>query len=322
MSSGSRFRNFAKKESMKRAFQDMLHELGEVNPTHAYYNDSRTSKDNEDPSWSTSFKTRRTQKTSSALEETFNTSTRCRNDTPEIAGRSKDGSGPESIASVLVRLVQCQKDQTRTTTVMWCQKDQTKTTTTCGVRRTRLANIEEVHVQLFPRCYKATTTILLSLGGEGATTASEGVKAEPHSYFQLRSGGATSEGAEAHQTILIFKAHLPSPSGPLFMKYLVNISKRRAFWSLNEDILKITILKTNMMYPSRKIRRIRVCTHQRPQRNKAQYAVSREDQYAVLEMWNKYNILEYIKRGPYSKKSLIRRIQSLDMSYRTDFQTL
>ncbi|GJT32160.1 hypothetical protein Tco_0922579 [Tanacetum coccineum] len=57
-------------ESMKKAFQDMLHELGEVNPTHAYYNGSKTSKDNEDPSWSTSFKTRRTQKTSSALELT------------------------------------------------------------------------------------------------------------------------------------------------------------------------------------------------------------------------------------------------------------
>nr|GEU87728.1 hypothetical protein [Tanacetum cinerariifolium] len=59
---------FAKKESMKKAFQDMLHELGEVNPTHVYYNGSRTSKDNEDTSWSTSLKTKRTQKTSSALE--------------------------------------------------------------------------------------------------------------------------------------------------------------------------------------------------------------------------------------------------------------
>ncbi|GKA15665.1 hypothetical protein Tco_0695412 [Tanacetum coccineum] len=108
----------------------------------------------------------------------------------------------------------------------------------------------------------------------------------------------------------------------IIMEYLVNISKRRAFWSLNEDILKITILKTNTPYPSRKIRRIRACTHQRPQRNKAQYAVSREDQYAVLEIWNEYNILEDIKRGLYSKKSPIHRIQSLDTPYRTDFQTL
>ncbi|GJV00350.1 hypothetical protein Tco_1329620 [Tanacetum coccineum] len=84
----------------------------------------------------------------------------------------------------------------------------------------------------------------------------------------------------------------------VIMEYLVNISKRRAFWSLNEDILKITILKTNTPYPSRKIRRIRACTHQRLQRNKAQYVVSREDQYAVLEIWNEYNILEDIKRGP------------------------
>ncbi|GKD19784.1 hypothetical protein Tco_1208942, partial [Tanacetum coccineum] len=43
----------------------------------------------------------------------------------------------------------------------------------------------------------------------------------------------------------------------LITEYLVNISKRRAFWSLNEDILKIIILKTNTSYPSRKIRRIR-----------------------------------------------------------------
>ncbi|GKC54263.1 hypothetical protein Tco_1077008, partial [Tanacetum coccineum] len=78
---------------------------------------------------------------------------------------------------------------------------------------------------------------------------------------------------------------------------------------------EITILKTNTPYPSRKIRRIRACTHQRPQRKQDQYAVSKEDQYAVLEIWNEYNILEDIKRGPYSKKSPIRRIQSLDTPY-------
>ncbi|GJY58980.1 hypothetical protein Tco_0458872, partial [Tanacetum coccineum] len=59
--------------SLEKAFQDMLHELGEVNPVHAYYNGSCTSKDNEDPSWSTSFKTRRTSKTSSALEALWKT---------------------------------------------------------------------------------------------------------------------------------------------------------------------------------------------------------------------------------------------------------
>ncbi|GJR17301.1 zf-CCHC domain-containing protein, partial [Tanacetum coccineum] len=33
----------------------------------------------------------------------------------------------------------------------------------------------------------------------------------------------------------------------VIMEYLVNISKMRAFWSLNEDILKITILTTNTL---------------------------------------------------------------------------
>ncbi|GJT02624.1 probable arabinosyltransferase ARAD1 [Tanacetum coccineum] len=70
----------------------------------------------------------------------------------------------------------------------------------------------------------------------------------------------------------------------VIMEYLVNISKRRAFWSLNEDILKITILKTKTPYPSRKIRRIRAYTHQRPQRKEDQYAVSRKSQYAILEI--------------------------------------
>ncbi|GJS72449.1 hypothetical protein Tco_0705290 [Tanacetum coccineum] len=60
-------------------------------------------------------------------------------------------------------------------------------------------------------------------------------------------------------------------SSGVITEYLVNISKRRAFWSLNEDILKITILKTNTSYPSRKIQRIRACTHQRPQRKEDQY---------------------------------------------------
>ncbi|GJY31931.1 hypothetical protein Tco_0415426 [Tanacetum coccineum] len=43
----------------RKLLNDMLHELGEVNLTHANYNGSRISKDTEDPSWSTSVKTRR-----------------------------------------------------------------------------------------------------------------------------------------------------------------------------------------------------------------------------------------------------------------------
>ncbi|GKA14941.1 hypothetical protein Tco_0694587 [Tanacetum coccineum] len=41
--------------------------------------------------------------------------------------------------------------------------------------------------------------------------------------------------------------------------------------------------------------------------DKAQYVISRETQYAIFKIWNQYNILEDIKRGPNSKKSPIRR---------------
>ncbi|GKB63315.1 hypothetical protein Tco_0919501, partial [Tanacetum coccineum] len=67
------------------------------------------------------------------------------------------------------------------------------------------------------------------------------------------------------------------------MEYLVNISKRRSFWSLNEDILKITLLTTNTPYPLRKIRHICAYTYQR-RRPHDQYAISSEDQYAVLKI--------------------------------------
>ncbi|GKB39586.1 hypothetical protein Tco_0884528, partial [Tanacetum coccineum] len=68
------------------------------------------------------------------------------------------------------------------------------------------------------------------------------------------------------------------------MEYLVNISKRRAFWSLNEDILKINdsdnqyavSIKEDTAYPLPASPR---------QRKQAQYAVSREDQYAVLKIY-------------------------------------
>ncbi|GJU57772.1 hypothetical protein Tco_1235538 [Tanacetum coccineum] len=58
-----------KRSLQRKLFKTCCMNWGEVDPTHAYYNGSRTSKDNEDPSWSTSFKTRRTQKTYSALED-------------------------------------------------------------------------------------------------------------------------------------------------------------------------------------------------------------------------------------------------------------
>ncbi|GJT25615.1 hypothetical protein Tco_0895552 [Tanacetum coccineum] len=70
----------------------------------------------------------------------------------------------------------------------------------------------------------------------------------------------------------------------------------------SEDQYAVSI-KEDTAYP---------CLHSpKTTEDKAQYAVSRETQYAVFKIWNEYNILEDIKRGPYSKKSPIRRIQLL-----------
>ncbi|GJR51703.1 homeodomain-like protein [Tanacetum coccineum] len=63
----------------------------------------------------------------------------------------------------------------------------------------------------------------------------------------------------------------------------VELTLEQSQQGVSNDVL-ITILKTNTPYPSRKIRRIRACTHQRPKRKEDQYDVSREDQYAVLEI--------------------------------------
>nr|GEV83300.1 retrovirus-related Pol polyprotein from transposon TNT 1-94 [Tanacetum cinerariifolium] len=70
---------------------------------------------------------------------------------------------------------------------------------------------------------------------------------------------------------------LPCWSGAsVIIEYFVNISKRRVFWSLKEDILIITVLAPNTLYPSRKIRRICACTHQRPRSTPDQYAISKK----------------------------------------------
>ncbi|GJT24906.1 hypothetical protein Tco_0894843 [Tanacetum coccineum] len=100
----------------------------------------------------------------------------------------------------------------------------------------------------------------------------------------------------------------------VIMEYLVKESKRHAFWSLNEDILKITILKTNTTYPSRKIRRIRACTHQRPQKNEDQYAVSKRCQYAILKIYFSVRMTKVIK-GEFEK---IKDIKVEDVSLTCD----
>ncbi|GKB06482.1 hypothetical protein Tco_0834715, partial [Tanacetum coccineum] len=48
---------------------------------------------------------RRQSQLTYSFEDTCDIGTRCRNSTPKIAGRSKDGSGLESVASVLIRLL-------------------------------------------------------------------------------------------------------------------------------------------------------------------------------------------------------------------------
>ncbi|GJW99087.1 hypothetical protein Tco_0180895, partial [Tanacetum coccineum] len=68
----------------------------------------------------------------------------------------------------------------------------------------------------------------------------------------------------------------------------------------SEDQYAVSI-KEDTAYP---------CLHSpKTTKDKAQYVVSKETQYAVFKIWNEYNILEDIKRGPYSKKSPIRRDQ-------------
>ncbi|GJZ57872.1 retrovirus-related pol polyprotein from transposon TNT 1-94 [Tanacetum coccineum] len=66
-------------------------------------------------------------------------------------------------------------------------------------------------------------------------------------------------------------------------QYAVSIKEDTAYPCLHSP--KTTKeMKTNTPYPSRKIQRIRACTHQRPQRNEDQYAISRRSQYAILKI--------------------------------------
>ncbi|GKE98635.1 hypothetical protein Tco_0021986 [Tanacetum coccineum] len=107
----------------------------------------------------------------------------------------------------------------------------------------------------------------------------------------------------------------------VIMEYLVNISKRRAFWSLNEDILKIyysnyqyaVSIKEYTAYP---------CLHSpKTTKEQDQYAVSKEDQYTVFKLYY-VNILEDIKHGPYSKKPQYAVSNPLNTPYRHRLQTV
>ncbi|GJX39036.1 hypothetical protein Tco_0252339 [Tanacetum coccineum] len=94
------------------------------------------------------------------------------------------------------------------------------------------------------------------------------------------------------------------------MEYLVKLSKRRAFWSLNEDILKIMdseyqyaiTIKKDTAYP---------CLHS-PKTTKEQdlYAVSREPQYTV----SKIEMTKVIK----GKFKIIKDVKVKDVSLTCD----
>ncbi|GJX62967.1 hypothetical protein Tco_0295867 [Tanacetum coccineum] len=116
---------------------------------------------------------------------------------------------------------------------------------------------------------------LPACGGDGGFYGVASVVVVVMGYVEGGDGAGSGGGA-----LLLLRRR----SFDVITEYLVNISKRRAFWILNKDILKITILKNNTPYPSRKIRSIHACTHQRPQRKEDQYAISSEDQYAVLDI--------------------------------------
>ncbi|GJS88403.1 hypothetical protein Tco_0771039 [Tanacetum coccineum] len=64
--------NFAKNESKEESFSNICMDWV-IKSVHGIQQCSRTSKDNEDPGWNTSFKTRRTQKTTSSCGSAWNT---------------------------------------------------------------------------------------------------------------------------------------------------------------------------------------------------------------------------------------------------------
>ncbi|GJY16983.1 hypothetical protein Tco_0387405 [Tanacetum coccineum] len=83
--------------------------------------------------------------------------------------------------------------------------------------------------------------------------------------------------------------------------------KRRYFEDYYSEDQYAVSIKEDTAYP---------CLHSpKTTEDKAQYAVSRETQYAVFNIWNEYNILKDIKRGPYSKKSSIPQQQNAKEGY-------
>ncbi|GJV93827.1 hypothetical protein Tco_1541640 [Tanacetum coccineum] len=82
--------------------------------------------------------------------------------------------------------------------------------------------------------------------------------------------------------------------------------KRHAFWSLNEDILEITILKTNTPYPSRRYGVSVPALTKRPQKIKDQYAGSEDEVESVENEMASY-LASKPSRVGYDTKSLLEQ---------------
>ncbi|GJX09144.1 retrotransposon protein, putative, ty1-copia subclass [Tanacetum coccineum] len=102
------------------------------------------------------------------------------------------------------------------------------------------------------------------------------------------------------------------------LKWMARLTKRHAFWSLNEDILKITVLTTNTPYPSRKIRRICACTHQRPRRKQDPIRRNQERQYAIFKLYENKIFWKISNVVPTPRNPQYVVSKTLDTPYRTE----
>ncbi|GJR83841.1 hypothetical protein Tco_0154626 [Tanacetum coccineum] len=124
--------------------------------------------------------------------------------------------------------------------------------------------------------------------------------------------------------------------------------KRREMWLhlRPKEVDENSWVVINTPYPSRKIRHICVCTHQRPRRkqdpirrihqgrygiyvsaltkdhegNKIQYAVSRRRQYAIFKLYGNKIFLKISNVVPTPRNPQYAVSNTLDTPYRTDFR--
>ncbi|GJZ24179.1 hypothetical protein Tco_0561638 [Tanacetum coccineum] len=100
--------------------------------------------------------------------------------------------------------------------------------------------------------------------------------------------------------------------------------KRRALWSLNEDILKITVLKTNTPYPSRRYGVSVPALTNDHKRNEAQYAVSRRlytpySRYGYnLIFWKISNVVPTPRNPQYAETDIQKRTKNKAKNDKTE----